>query len=868
MGPSDEARSGSEEKAMHKLEQTTASNLPAQLTPLIGREQEVAALCALLRRPEVRLLTLTGMGGIGKTRLSIEVALALLDDFVDGICFVPLAPISDPELVLPTIAQTLGLREAGDWPLLERLQSYLAGRHLLLLLDNFEQVTPAARHLGDLLASCPALKLLVTSRAVLHVRGEHEFQVTPLALPSLKNVAESSALSRYAAVALFVQRAQTIKPDFQLTPTNARTIAEICLRLDGLPLAIELAAARIKLLPPPALLARLEHRLHVLSSALRDVPERQQTLRSTLAWSYDLLNPEEQRLLRRLAVFVNGCTLAAAEAVAGSDSLPVLDGLSALIDQSLLQQREQEDGEPRFTLLETIREYAWERLMEHGEAEAAQRKHARCFLALAEQAEPHLRSDGQNIWFDRLENDHENLRAALRWFAEQQDAESVLRLGGALWWFWWVRGYISEGRSFLEPMLQAGEQTASLIRARALNAAGTLATLQGDLAQAERLCHESLALFRALKETQDIITALWMLGYVGVEQSNYARAKTALEEALALSRQTGNAWGIAYSLEILAAAAFNQGGYLQARPMLEEGLAIARASGDTEGISRLAWLLGLVLFTLGEQARAHTTLEESLTLSRHVGDKRGIAYSLIILSYLSVIEGSFTTTHAWLEESLALLKEIGDRRGIAWALYGLGWLALVQQAPAEARSLFEESLALLQELGHKWFMSLCAEGLAGAIALQGNAAWAARLWGAAESFRKESGASLPPVAQPMYAPLIAEARGQLGSDQFAALLAEGREMSLQAALADERPAPAASETPAARPSAPIYPAGLTAREVEVLRLVAKGLKDNEVAEELVISRRTVSTHLTSIYNKLGVNTRSAATRFAVEHHLL
>lgn len=850
---------------MHKLEQIATSNLPAQLTPLIGREQEVATLCAMLRRSDVRLLTLTGMGGIGKTRLSLEVALALLGEFVDGVWFVPLAPVSDPELVIPTIAQTLGLREAGDWPLMERLQSHLAGRHLLLLLDNFEQVTPAARSLIDLLAACPALKIVVTSRAVLHVRGEHEFQVAPLALPDLKNVSESSALSHYAAIALFVQHAQTIKPDFQLTPANARTIAEICLRLDGLPLAIELAAARIKLLPPPALLSRLEHRLHVLSSALRDVPARQQTLRNTIAWSYDLLKPEEQRLLCRLAVFVNGCTLAAAEAVAGSDALPVLDGLSALIDQSLLQQREQEDGEPRFMLLETIREYTWERLVERGEAETAQQAHASYFLSLAEQAEPHLRSAGQKIWFDRLENDHENLRAALRWLAEQQDAGRVLRLGGALWWFWWVRGYVSEGRSFLEPMLQTGEQVAPLVRARALIAAGTLATLQGDLAQAERLCMESLALFRALNDAQGIITSLWIRGYVGVEQSNYAAARTVLEEAVALSRQTNNAWGIAYSLEILAAIAFNQGQYLQARPLLEEGLAIARASGDTEGIARLAWLLGLVLFTLGEQARAHTTLEESLTLSQEVGDKRGIAYALIISSYVSIIEGQHAATQNWLEESMGLLQEVGDRRGIAWALYGQGWLALIKQSSAEARRLFEESLALLRELGHKWFMSLCVEGLAGAIALQGNAAWAARLWGAAEAFRKEAGASLPPVAEPMYAPLIDAARKQLGENAFAACLSEGRKMSLEAALAEDHQAPAAPDT---RQPAPTYPAGLTAREVEVLRWVAMGLTDNEVAEKLIISRRTVSTHLTSIYNKLGVNTRSAATRFAVEHHLV
>jgi predicted ATPase/DNA-binding CsgD family transcriptional regulator len=756
---------------------------------------------------------------------------------------------------------------------MERLQSYLSGRQLLLLLDNFEQVVPAARQLAELLATCPTFKLLITSRAVLHVRGEQEFQVAPLALPDPKHASDSSVVAHNAAAALFVQRAQAIKPDFQLTPANVYAVAQICLRLDGLPLAIELAAKRIKLLPPQALLTRLEHRLHVLSGPLLDVPPRQQTLRSTLAWSYDLLKPEEQRLLRRLSVFVNGSTLAAVEAIAGSSTQPVLDGLSALIDQSLLQQHEQEDGEPRFVLLETIREYAWEQLVESGEAEATQRAHARYFLALAEQAEPHLRSAGQKRWFDLLEHEHENLRAALRWLAEQHDSESVLRLGGALWWFWWVRGYLSEGRSFLEPLLPESKQATPLVRARALNAAGTLATLQGDLGQAEHLCNEGLTLFRALKDAQGIVNSLWMLGYVSLEQSKYARSKTLLDEALALSRQTNNTWGIAYSLEMLAAVAYNRGRYIQARPMLEEGLAIVRASGDLEGISRLAWLAGLVYFTMGESARARATLEESLTTSREVGDKRGIAYALMISSYLAIIEGNIPPTRPWLEESVELLQEMGDKRGIAWALYGQGWLALTDKEPEEARHLFEKSVALLHELGHKWFLALSVEGLGCALASQGHMDWAARLWGAAEALRESEGASLPPMLEAWYAPQLAVARAHLGDAGFASMKAAGRNMSLEAALADDTQASAtsapASDKPAMpRQSTPTHPAGLTSREVEVLRLVAKGLKDNEVADELVISRRTVSTHLTSIYNKLGVNTRSAATRFAVEHHLI
>ena len=862
-------------------------NLPEQLTPLIGREREVGEVCTILQQPGVRLLTLTGPGGVGKTRLGLQIATDLLEDFADGSCFVSLAPLSDPDLVVPTIAQTLGIKEAGKKPLLVLLIASLCKKSMLMLLDNFEQVVTAAPRLSDLLTACPRLNILVTSRAPLHISGEHEFPVLPLATPDLKKLPESEALLEYAAVALFVQRARMTRPGFQLTSANARTIAEICVRLDGLPLAIELAAARIKILPPHTLFKQLEHRFEVLTGGARDLPVRQQTLRNTIQWSYDLLNKEEQRLFRQLSIFVGGCTLEAAAIVCNvsssiNGSMELMEGVTSLVDKSFLQQTGWEREEPRLLMLETIREFGLVCLRESGELEAASRAHAAYYLGLAEEAEPNLMGAEQGRWLDRLEQEHENLRTALGWLMERaqtevDQAELALRMFGALESFWTACGHWSEGRMFMERALATSKEVVTSARAKALKAAAYwLFYTENEMDRQEALLQESLVLYRELEDTRGIVDILGQLGgAVAREKGNFAAARSLEEEALALSQRSDYKVAIARSLQHLGVLLKDQGEYVKAYTLLEESLNRYRELGNTFGSANVLFRLAQVLFlSLGDPTTIHALLEESLTLFRELNVKEGIDYSYWLLGEVALQEGNVALARSLLEESLAITRQMGAPISTADSLSALGSVAAREGDYAAARALYEESLAIAREAGSTWRIAPYLEGLASVLAAQKEFARGAQLWGAANAIRAAFGTPLPPVERAGYERALAECGSYLGEKAFAAAWAQGRTMTLDQVLSaygktmslTPMPATPASALPAAKSSV-LYPDGLTQREVEVLRLVARGLTDTQVAEKLVISPRTVHTHLNSIYSKLGVTSRSAATRYAIEHHL-
>jgi predicted ATPase/DNA-binding CsgD family transcriptional regulator len=815
--------------------------LPRPLTSLVARESELAAVVAQLRTQDVRLLTLTGPGGVGKTRVAIAAAAAVAGDFRDGLAYVRLGLLSDPALVGGAIAHALGLRDMGADPPVGRLAGFLRDRQILLVLDNFEHVVAASPLVSDLLASCAGLKALVTSRVRLRLSGEREFPVPPLAVSREGQEAggqDEGVINRSTsrvppgrldpsiagdAVRLFVERAQAVQPDFAATPENIAIAVEICRRLDGLPLAIELAAARVKALPPAVLLNRLEQRLPLLTGGPRDLPIRQQTMRDAVAWSHDLLDPAEQTLFRRLAIFVGGFTLEAAAAVAAGDELraprselespgdrhplradaaerelEALDGVSSLVEQSLLRPvstRSEGRDQPRYQMMDTVREFGLERLAACEEIEEIRRRHAQFFLQLGETAEVELVGSEQADWLDRLDVEHPNLRTALAW-AIDHDPDLALRLGGALRQFWRIRGHLTEGRDTLKRALATGSGT-DRARAKALVTAAEIWYLQGDYQATTNLAQEAGALYERLADVRGVATARRMIGHSHL--------------------------GLAQEADPPDQARFR---------------------------------------------RALTEFEAALSLRRVLDDRHGLALAVFDLGYLALIQADAGRAAPHLAESLALFEAAGDRRGAAFAVSNLGWVAARQGDDAGAAAQFGRALRVFQELGDREAATHLIEGIAWLVLRTGRTESAARLLGAAAALRTADGIRLALLHRTGHEPAVAAARQTLGDIAFAAAWSAGGALPIEHAIAE---ALAAIAEPLSSSSGDTAGAAvetrLTPRERDVLRLLADGKSDREIAAALSLSTRTVGWHVSHLLAKLGVESRTAAAAFALRHGL-
>lgn len=772
----------------------------ADPTSFLGRTEELKLIRQLLVGRTARLLTLTGPAGVGKTRLASEAGKRFAGVFPNGVWFVDLTTIRDRAEVPTAIAESLGLPDGGPASLLERLSACLQPRETLLILDNFEQVLPAAPLLDTLLDAAPRLRLLVTSRELLHLRAEQSLPVPPFPLPDPAHLPPVDRLVEVPSVALFLQRAQRIHPGFRLTDQNARAVAELCVRLDGLPLAIELAAARTQLLSPQMLLERLEQRLSILHWEAQDLPVRQHTLRSAIAWSYDLLANEEQVLLRRLGTFVGGFTLDAVETIATDvphHAVDVLEALASLVDKSLVVSEEDGEGGHRFRLLESVRDFALEQVTSSEEGESVGRAHARYFLELAERAAPELVGRSQRAWFLRLEREQGNLRVALRWMWSHGENELALRLAGALGYFWEVRGYLREGQQALEVALARRPDADRRLRAKVLNRLGSLLIWQRDAERSGVVIEEALALGRALEDSDITARSLSQLGrraaIFELAEERLREAEQLLEEALALRQQMGDRRGAANVQTQLAGIALRQRAYQRAEHLAHEALAAYREVSDDAGATVPLVLLGLAAGERGDTAGAAALMQQGLETSSRLQDRR-----------LLVLESKF----------------------VVW------WLAGERGDPEQLAMLLGAAEAMGDAIGSMpvgWRQTGTPEAIAALQARLGKERWEAAL-------RKGGAMSFPQISELLS--LVLEGVGSGGSSAEESR-GERRRHTL-----------------------------LSPREEEVLRLVAEGLTNKEIARQLMVSENTVKTHVTSLFNRLGVDSRARAVAVAAKDGLL
>jgi predicted ATPase/DNA-binding CsgD family transcriptional regulator len=848
------------------------------LTSFVGREREIAAVQRLLA--ETHLLTLTGPGGVGKTRLTLAAATGATDLFPDGVHVVTLAALADPSLVLPAIAAALGIREVAGQSPIERLAGHLRSKRALLVLDNFEPVLAAAGDVAGLLAAGPAVRALVTSREPLHVAGEQRFPVPPLALPpDSMHTTDLAALGRCEAVALFVARTRAVDPFFALTTANAAVVVEACRRLEGLPLALELAAARMNVLTPETLLAHLDPRLPLLTGGPLDAPRRHRTLEAAIAWSYDLLAPSERTLLTHLAVFAGGCMLEAAEAVCGPaagafgpPAVAVLDGLGSLLDKSLLQRTKQPDGHPRFRMLETIREFALERLEASGGAAAVRERHAAFYRALAETAAPELLQPGQAACLDRLEPERHDLDAALEWYSTREPVTG-LRMTTQLAPLWRLRGPFQTGWGWLRRALTAAPDAPAGLRALALQQAGELAFRLGDHVAASRSLEEAVIRWRDAGLDTDAAHSLHLLGTLAHRHEDYPRAVALYEEALEVWRAADDRWGIAISLHTLGVVADERGDSSRAAALYEEALEVWRDTADTMGVAVSLDALGGLARARGDYARAAALYEEALALKRRLGDQLAIAFSLDHLGALARAQSEYARATVLHEEALVLKRQLGEERLVEFSLYNLCLAAYQAGQRARARALGCEALTLCVKAGKIADAARRIEGIADVVVVDSSIG-AATLLGAAAALRTAH--SIAPRDPAAHERRVAAVRTTLPAPLFVAAWAAGLSMTPEWAIAhalawtgeEECATPtsgrlSASAEPASVPSSP----PLTAREQEVAALVARGDSNREIARALGISERTAENHVKHVRTKLGVRSRAAVASWAAEHGL-